>query len=325
MKIRISDFAVLATLLVGVTCTSTATADLQISVDTGIWAPFLPDYDANSIVVNGGGTVLTPNLFNDDQADVGPTLGVKALYRLDKTNTWIEATAQFSNIESMGSNATVNDPGGTSTLWMASLDGTNVLNSPNGESFSMSLDSDVFYHTEYLGLRRKIRRNSNHVLSFGAGARFMRFDQDFNFTTAVSDGSRGQFVEGLTTDFIGGQVIAGCDSYFGQRRIMIDLGLGVYDMRAKYNGQTQLFNTGNTLFHNDNVTDTIHRAAVSFDVTVKTEWKFYYSTIRPGFQYTYISDMAHINHPQTISAPSVPASLSIKPTNMLRGTIEFIY
>lgn len=88
-----------------------ASAQSEIDVYGGFWIPFLPDYNAAAIVSNGGGTVLRPNLVNDDQSDLGGQIGLRGFYNFAPTRTIVEFDVNVAGIDGMGSRETFADPG----------------------------------------------------------------------------------------------------------------------------------------------------------------------------------------------------------------------
>ena len=116
-----AGWILVAALLVGLNCQPTA-AETRIDFDGGAWIPFLPDYTAASIVESVfPNTVVQPDLFQDDQIDVGGQIGVSGLVDIGRPGWMIEFDLDLAGLDSMGSSATFADPGAGESVWLASL------------------------------------------------------------------------------------------------------------------------------------------------------------------------------------------------------------
>ena len=126
-----------------------ALAEFELDFDAGFWIPFLPDYTAGSIVQ--GGVAQQRDLFRDDQTDLGAQLGVSGFYRMPGAERRLEYDLELAGIGSMGSSATFADPT-PGAVWFASLDGIGFIATAAGQNATFSLNSDVLYNSQYVGL-----------------------------------------------------------------------------------------------------------------------------------------------------------------------------
>jgi hypothetical protein len=301
-----------------------ALAQFTLSAESGVWAPLFPDYEAASIVAPGGGSILTPNLFDDEQSGIGPYAGLNARYDLAGSESYLEVNAYVANADSIGSDLAVNDPGPAGTVWMPALSGSDFLSTANGESVDFSLDSEVFHHAEYVGFRRTFPESDN-MFSLGAGYRHLAFDQGFTFDGLYSDDFLGRYQEDLESDFDGIQFVAGCQRRVNGNPCLFDFGFGVYRLDANYEGQTFFFDPGDSLIFDDQVSREIGDTAVTFDLTLKTERQVGDYLVRPMFVYTFLSDMPYIVHPQTETSFGPPVDLATRSASMIRGGLEVVF
>ena len=75
-------------------------AETEISMDGGVWMPFLPDYTAASVV--NGFAVQQADLFRDDQSDAGAQLGLSGLRRLAILARKLEFDLGIAGVGDMG-------------------------------------------------------------------------------------------------------------------------------------------------------------------------------------------------------------------------------
>lgn len=121
-----------AIILSGLICRHGA-AETRLDFDTGMWIPFLPDYTAGSIVESFfPNNVVQPDLFRDDQTDLGAQIGASALLDIGDNGWMIELDVDLAGIGSMGSSQTFADPGAGQSVWLASLDGIGFVSTPDG-------------------------------------------------------------------------------------------------------------------------------------------------------------------------------------------------
>jgi hypothetical protein len=301
-----------------------ASAQLTLSATNGLWAPFLPDYEATSIVAPGGGTILTENLLDDDQNGIGPMAGLSAQYDISNTETYLELKAYVANADSMNADLTVNDPGPAGTVWMPALSGGSFLSTANGQSVDFSLDSEVFHHAEYVGVHRRVQLE-NCLLTIGAGYRHLGFDQDFTLDGRYSSGFFGQYREDLESDLDGALFTNGVQRRINGRCYMIESAFGVYRLDANYDGRTYFIDSGNNLIFSDQVLGEIGKTVTSYDVTVKTECYFHGWRVLPMFAFTVLSDLPYIEHPQTEINFGPPVGLATRTASMLRAGVEIVF
>lgn len=278
---------------------STLLAETELFTTHGSWIPVLVDYDAGSIVTNGGGTVVQPNLYNNNQADFGFRGGLRGLRSIAGTTKKLEFSVNLAGINTMASSTdTFFDPNASTTVWLANLDGNAFLATPDGGHATFSLDSDVLHYSEYIGIRN---RWDSADMEIGFGFSHMGFDQDFSLNAAFSTGSTGQYIEDLDTDYFGGQIRTSRTRHLLGRNVNIDLNLGLYGMNGDYRG-TSIFRNGvGTIVNTSNRTDTIKKLATTVELNLSVDSNFRGIYIRPGLQFKYISDMVEIEHPQTIT------------------------
>lgn len=225
--------------------TRDAAAQHEIDIYTGSWIPFLPDYDAGSIVTNGGGTVVQPNVFNDHQIDYGREVGIRGLHRFEPTRTMIEFDLNIAGVDSLGSHRSIADPNAATTVSLANLQGNNFLATPDGTSATFALDSDVLHYSEFIGLRDRfdLRGYGLGLFDVGVGFSHQGFQQDYSLLVNPIDGGLvGQYLEDLDTNYIGGEIRSTFTKCIHNHVVMLDVNIGIYDMDADYEG-TSIFRT----------------------------------------------------------------------------------
>ena len=303
---------------------STAPAQSRLDLYGGLWTPFLPDYEAISIVGSGGSPVLQRNLFNDNQSDVGMQVGLRGLRGLNQSGKMMEFDFNVAGIDSLGSTKTFADPDATSSIWMSNFAGNFRLASPDNTTATFSLDSDVIHYSEYIGLRDRFRRNGG-TLDLGLGFSHMGFQQNFQLVgQPLNGGLRGEYDEDLDTNYYGGELRATRHKYLGNTPIHLDFALGIYDMNADYEGTSRFFNNVGAVFDQARVADSIDRTAASITVGARLDRCFRGVLVRPGINFKYISHMASINHPQANILLSNPDTLGTKPGWFLGLNVEIL-
>ena len=300
-------------------------AQSEWTVSGGGWIPFMPEYEAASVVGPGGFPVLQENVFQDDLVDFGGQLKLRALYYFTGTRTILESHISIAGLETESGYLNIADQPGSS-VWLASLDGTNQLATPDTTSMRVGLESDVLFHDEYIGLRDRFDLTSWGIgeLTIGCGFHHMRFDQDFSFGALVSDGSNGAYREELESNFLGGQVVSTISrSVFG-RTVMLDTNLGFYRLDADYQGSTRLADTANVAFHTDQVNLTRSFNATTLEIALRTDWNIQSVLVRPSIGMKYISDMPTIMHPQLNGGGANPVSLDSSSAYFLNFGFEIL-
>ncbi len=322
IKAPVTVLVIAAALLLG--SQQNAQAQREVDVYGGLWIPFLPDYNAGSIVPNGGGSVQTPNIFNDNQTDVGGQIGIRGLYRFYPTKTMVEFDLNIAGIDSMGSNASVADPDAASTVWLANLTGTGFLATANGATAHFSLDSDVLHYSEFIGLRDRfdISRWGMGTVDLGCGFSHLGFQQDFTLS-ALFDGSgnTGRYFEQIDTNYIGGDIRSTFNKQIHGRMVRLDLNFGIYDMDGKYDGRSVFRNAGGAVLNTSSVVDEIKKTAFTLDVGLRMDTNIRGVLVRPGIHFKYFTDMVSMNHPQTIVAAD-PVRLTTKDAYVLGLNVE---
>lgn len=303
---------------------SRAAAQAEWTIAGGGWIPFFPEYKAGSIVGAGGLPVLQENIFSEDMVDLGGQLRLRGLYHFTGTRTVLEAHASIAGLETESGSRSFADAAGSS-VWLASLDGTNFLATPDTTSMSLGLDSDVFFNEQYIGLRDRFDLTDWGIgeLTIGCGFHHMRFDQDFQLDAFVTDGSSGVYREELDSSFIGGQVVSTISRRIFGHKVMLDTNVGFYDLNYNYDGNTRLFDTGGVLDHTDRVRLDGSTAVTSFDLALRSDMIVSGLLVRPTIGMRYISDMPSIVHPQTNSFLA-PVRLTTESSYFLNFGLEIL-
>lgn len=295
------------------------------TVTGGGWIPFMPEYKAGSVVGPGGIPVIADDVFRSDMVDLGGQLKFRVMHHFAPTRTFLEAHASIAGLETGSGSQTVADTGIGSSVWMASLDGTNFINSPDGGAISFGLDSDVMFTDQYIGLRDRFDLTDWGIgeLIIGCGFHHMRFDQDFQFDAFVSDGRSGVYREELDSTFIGGMIVSTIQRRVFGRTFMLDANLGFYDMTYDYDGRTRLFDATNVQVHADRVNLRGTEGVTSFDLALRTDFNMSGVLVRPTVGMKYISDMPSIIHPDT-NALIAPVRLSTESSYFLNFGLEIL-
>lgn len=298
-----------------------AVAEYEIDVDAGLWIPFLPDYTAGSIVQ--GGVVQQPDLFRDDQTDLGTKLGLSGFYRLPDAERRLEYDFGLAGIGSMGSTATFADPN-PGSVWFASLDGIGRIQTAAGENATFSFDSDVLFNSQYVGIgnTRYVHGDGSRPIDIGIGFSHLEFEQEFVMNARINTGDNGQYLEDLDTNFLGGEIRTSMARRLNGRDWIFDFNVGLFNMDAEYVGQSYLRNIGGAVLDFDRITDQLDEFAVTVDAAVRLDTKIYGVAVRPGVTFKYISDMPFINHPMTEVPISDPAFISTESGYFLGINVE---
>lgn len=301
-----------------------AFAEYEINVDGGFWIPFLPDYTAGSIVQ--GGIVQQPDLFRDEQTDLGTKLGLSGFYRNSGSSTRIEYDLALAGIDDMSSSATFADPT-PGSVWFASLDGIGRVQTAAGENASFTLSSDVLYNSQYVGLAetRWLHGDASRPIDIGFGFRHMEFEQEFVMNAQFETSGLGQYLEDLDTNYLGGEIRGSMNRRIHGRDWIFDFGLGFFNMNSEYQGQSILRGGGGVIFDQDLVVDEIDEFAVAVDLALRLDGEVDGFRVRPGVTFQYISDMPFINHPMTEVPLSDPAFISTKAGFFLGINVEFLF
>jgi hypothetical protein len=324
ISIRIPFLLMLAVGMISLGQTQ-ASAQSEIDVYGGFWIPFLPDYNAAAIVSNGGGTVLRPNLVNDDQSDLGGQIGLRGFYNFAPTRTIVEFDVNVAGIDGMGSRETFADPGPTSTIWMANLAGNAFLASNNGETASFALSSDVLNNSEFIGLRDRFDLCSYGIglLDLGCGFSHMAYDQDHDLLGQFASGLSGQYLEDVDNRYYGVDIRSTITRAMGNRPVKLDFNVGIYDMDGSYDGTSVFRNAGGAVLNTARVVDSISKTAYTVDLAMRVDANWGGVLVRPGISLKYISDMVSIDHPQSIAAAS-PVTIGTDDAYVLGVNLEIM-
>ena len=279
-------------------------AETEIYAGGGSWIPFMPDYEAGSIV--NGGSVLERGLLTDNQSDLGVQFGLNGLHRIGNSSKKLEFDVGIGFIGEMTSSVNVDDPGAGGSVWFASLDGSGVINSADSESATLSLVSDVLHFNEYVGIRDSYYCPILGPVELGVGFAHMSFDQNFDFNALYSDGDRGRYLENLTTNYFGGELRGRVARRMRSHNVWLDVGLGLFNMDADYQGISEIRGSSSD---DDLLNSSLEETAMTFDLAVMSECEIWGCTVRRGMSLKYLSDMPLIDHPMTEEVPAVPVSL----------------
>ncbi len=300
-----------------------ARAEYEVDLDAGFWIPFMPDYTAGSIVQ--GGIVQQPDLFTDDQTDLGTKLGLSGFYRRSGSSTRIEYDLALAGIDDMGSSATFADPT-PGSVWFASLDGIGRVQTAAGENASFTLGSDVLYNSQYVGLAETfwLHGDRNQSFDLGFGFSHLEFEQEFVMNAQFDFSGSGQYLEDLDTNYLGGEVRGSLNRRLNGRDWILDFGVGFFNMNAEYEGQSFLRSAVGTVLDTDVIVDEIDEFAVTVDLGLQLDARMRGMVIRPGVNFKYISDMPFINHPMTEVPLSDPAFISTQSGYFLGINLEVL-
>lgn len=295
-------------------------AEYEVDFDAGLWIPFLPDYTAGSIVQ--GGVAQQRDLFRDDQTDVGVQGGLSGYVRLPKSGCRLDWDLGIAGIEGMGSTGTFADPN-PGTVWLASLDGNGFIATAAGENANFSLDSDVFFNRQYLGLGDTwlIGGDRSRPIDLSIGFSHLGFEQNHNLNVAFDLGENGQYLEDLDTNYLGGEIRGSVNRQLNKHDVICEFGVGFFNMNSDYRG-TSILNTGAAVFDTDTAVDEIDEFAVTIDLAVRLDTELCGVGVRPGVTFKYISDMPVINHPMTEVPLSDPVNLSTDSAYFLGVNVE---
>ena len=295
------------------------------TVTGGGWVPFLPEYKAGSIVGPGGVPVIADEIFHEDMVDLGGQLKFRVTHHFSPTRTFLEAHASIAGLETESGAKTVADAGPGSSIWMASLDGTAALATPDTTTATFGLDSDVLFNDQYIGLRDRFDLTDWGIgeLIIGCGFHHMRFDQDFQFNAAISNGFGAVYQEELDSTFLGGQIVSTIKRKIFGRTFMLDTNLGFYDLTYNYDGASRFFDNAGNQYHNDQIALRGTEGVTAFDIALRTDMVMAGVLVRPTIGMKYISDMPTIIHPNTnVLAP--PVRLSTESSYFLNFGLEIL-
>lgn len=318
-------FAIFAAISLAVGNSRSLHAQSEVGVYGGLWIPILPDYRAASLVTPGGGTVLVPNLFQDEQEDAGGQIGIRGLHRFVPTRTMLEFDLNIAGVEEMGSRASFTDGGAGETIWLANLAGTNAFATADGQSVALNLDSDVLHHSQYIGLRDRfdLCKYGMGVVDLGCGFSHMAFIQNHTLGAVLSNGFTGEYDEDVDNEYYGIDIRSSFHRRLGRRNARFDLNFGIYDFDGDYDGVSRFRDAAGTLLDSSRVVDSISETAFTVDLGIRLESSFGRMLLRPGVSFKYISDMVSINHPQTTTA-SEPVSLTTGDAYLIGLNVELL-
>lgn len=299
-----------------------ARAQTELDITSGWWVPILPDYRAGSLV--DGGNVLESNIFHDDQTSIGRSFGLKGFYAFENAPChMLEGDLNFAFTGNTGATTTFADPGPTSSVWYATLDGLDFISTGSGENAVFSLDSDTIFYSGYLGYRKRVC-TSKGPLDIGAGFSYFAFEQDFVMNSNFNNELLGQYVEGLDTDFFGAEVRSTYTSPNYKIPLLFDCNVGFFGMNSNYEGRSGILDasTGAPLYQASESAE-LNDFAFTLDVGVRGEKTFCDVLYRPGIAMKYISAMPQIEHPQSVVS-SGPVELSKDRAFILQSTLEIM-
>lgn len=292
-------------------------AQNSLSVEAGTWLPILPDYRAASIVQSGAFNPVQTNIFNDDQTALGPAFGLNGQLGLNSNNALV-MDLDLAWVNDVGASTTIADPGPTQSVWLASLNGTNFLNSQNGGAGRFSLDSDLLHYSEFVGFRHYF---NDRNLSVDVGFSHQAFEQDYLFDAVFTSGINGQYQEQLDTNFFGGEIRGHLCTKVHCQPVQLDLGIGFFGRDTNYDGTSVFRTSGGSVFDQGTLSLSEQDFAVTLQAGIRGEREICNILLRPLFGLKYISSMPTINHPQTV-IPVEPASLGSEGALILNSMVE---
>ncbi|QDV69995.1 hypothetical protein Poly24_37140 [Rosistilla carotiformis] len=298
-----------------------ASAQADLFLSAGAWVPVLPEYKAGTISDGGSST----DLFSDDQTDVGAQLTLGGFYHFAPTRTLFESDLQIAGIGSMGSSGTFTDNDPTASYGFVTLDGRGRMATVGGESLTMDVDSDVFHLHKYVGLRDRFSLDWIGLgdITIGCGFSWMLFDQDFQTDARFGDGRRGQSIEDLDTNYLGGEFRGTLrQSIFGQI-CYFDARYGIYEMDAEYFGTSTLHFNGGGLAAQGDLSTGLKQTTTTAELAMRTDICIGGWLVRPMIGVKYFDDMAQINHP--LEFLGGPTTLTTDSAYVFNGSIEFCF
>lgn len=275
---------------------------MHLNSEIGTWIPFLPDYRAGSIV-NTARVPIQRDVYTSEIIDVGMNFGLNGHFHLAKDSRWmIDFDLNLASANSTGSTQFVADPGFGQSVWFPSLDGMGFTASRDGGGVTFSLDSDSLFYGEYAGIRRQLNASKIGLeyFDFGGGFTHSAIEQEHlltaNFDIAQS---QGRYIEDLDSTYLGGEIRSKMIKRIMGGVLIVDWGMGFLWMHGDYEG-TSIIDFPLDPSIESTATEVIDAFAVSVDFALKTEHVIFGKTMRPGISFKYISDIATINHPQTL-------------------------
>ncbi|QDV57997.1 hypothetical protein Mal33_40130 [Rosistilla oblonga] len=309
----------LAIALAGALIDRDACAQPQFFLSAGAWVPVLPEYKAGTLLDGGSST----DLFSDDQTDAGAQLTLGGFYHFAPTRTMIESDLQIAGIGSMGSSGTFTDPGAASEGSFDSLSGSSLGVTGAGETLSMNVDSDIFHLHKYVGLRDRFSLDWIGLgdITIGCGFSWMLFDQDFQSDARFGDGRRGQYLEDLDTNYLGGEFRGTLrQSIFGQI-CYLDARYGIYEMDADYYGTSTYHSAAGALMDRSQLSTSLKQTTTTAELALRTDVCVGGWLVRPMIGVKYFDDMAQIER----SPGGVGTSLTTDNAYIFNGSIEFSF
>ncbi|WP_417736028.1 hypothetical protein [Rosistilla oblonga] len=298
-----------------------AKAEAQWFLSTGAWVPVLPDYKA---VAKTSATPVN-DVFVDDQTGVGAQLTLGGFYRFGETRTMFESDLQIAGAGSIGSSQTFSDAVPGENYWFPSLDGLGTIAAGSFNPMAVKVDSDVFHLHKYVGLRDHFSLDWIGLgdITIGCGFSWMSFDQDFQTDARIEAGPRGQYIEDLDTNYLGGEFRGTLrQSIFGQI-CYFDARYGIYEMDADYFGTSRIYLGTGALFSESQVSAGLKQTTTTVDLAVRTDVCVAGWWVRPSIGFKYFDDMAQIVHPQRPS--NSPTTLATDSAYIFNGSLEFVF
>lgn len=276
LLIVITQFRILRLMMLVVIAISAlateASAQFETSVTAGTWTAFLPEYEG-----------LTPG--GIDQSDVGGRVQLHSFYHIEPTRTIAELRATLAGADISGENFTT----------------TTVV-----PGVASSVRSRVIYNDVFVGLRDKFDLTDYGLgrITLGAGFSHMHFDQTFDFEGSDAGGFNAiDFNEELQSSYVGGEIVGSMTRKIFGRNVYFDGSFGIYDLDADYEFEGLATVVGAPTA--DTQTQTFSDVAYTFNLTLKTDFKFGGMMVRPTTGIQYISSMPGITMTDAITGPSV--------------------
>ncbi|MEM6980761.1 MAG: hypothetical protein AAF539_13955 [Planctomycetota bacterium] len=307
-------FGLIAAVAVSVQSASQAHAQFEWAITGGSWTAFLPEYQAVHSDVDNAIQL------DADQNDIGGRIQAHGFYHFEPTRTVLEMRASLAGADIDGDSFSGLGTVGESFIF--AIPGIAQIDTNAGQTLSASVRSRTIYNDAYIGLRDKFDLSDYGLgpISLGCGFSHMNFDNDFNtrfdIDTPLAIAYEGR--ESLQSSYIGGEIVGSMLSQFFGRDLVIDMGIGIYDLEADYEGQ--FTSVGAQVLADSSVTESFSDVAYQFKLSLTTVVKFAGVEIHPTTGIQYISSLPGIVH-------GVDSTTSIRDDDafLLNGGWEFVF
>ena len=248
-----------------------AQGELRSEVTTGFWIPFLPSYE----LANGFEQPLDQRL--SDPAALGGQIGFQCLYRFQPTRSILEFDLNFAYADGVTSD---------SVFQLTSTE---------------SVDGDIFHHSQYIGLRDRFDLTGRRIgiLDIGCGFSHLRYDQ--NLTTRT-DPIGFMINESIDNDYLGGEMRSSITRMIHNRAVTVDFNIGLFDLDGRTTSSLAFDDgSGTGVVPVDSASPSFDSTAFTMDLGIRCQTSIFGITASPGISFKYLSDMATITHPETLT------------------------